>query len=96
MTQNNINPEELEHPNTTESEVISDESLSSEALARFRIRPVVVKILLLSYFVCVLVFTYLYWMRPVRADQFVNAYNNWRAVAEIYGIPLPKDNRWGW
>ena len=61
-----------------------------------RLRPILVRFLILLYSVLVVAFGYWYWMRPVRVDQFKDAQEKWRAIAAIYHIPIPKDERWGW
>jgi hypothetical protein len=52
-------------------------------------------LLLGIYLAGVLCFGYWYWMRPVRADQFKDAQMKWRETALIFGVPVPKDERWG-
>jgi len=70
---------------------------SSDSLdVGIRIKPVIIRLLLLVYLVCIVCLGYWYWMRPVRADQFKSAQEKWRAIAQIYHIPVPKDERWGW
>ena len=50
--------------------------------------------LIVIYLVLMLVSGYWYWSRPVRADQFSNAYTWWRGVAEVYRFPVPSDETW--
>ena len=50
--------------------------------------------LIVIYLVLVLVLGYWYWSRPVRADQFNNAYTWWLGVAEVYHFPVPSDETW--
>jgi hypothetical protein len=50
--------------------------------------------LIVIYLVLMLVSGYWYWSRPVRADQFGNAYTWWRGVAEVYHFPVPSDETW--
>jgi hypothetical protein len=56
----------------------------------------IISILIPIYFISILCLGYWYWMRPVRADQFKDAQTKWRAIAQVYNIPVPKDERWGW
>lgn len=50
--------------------------------------------LIVIYLVLVLVSGYWYWSRPIRADQFNNAYTWWLGVAEVYNVPVPSDETW--
>jgi len=59
-------------------------------------RRFIVRVLIALYLISVFFLGYWYWMRPVRADQFKAAQENWRGLATVYGIPIPKDERWGW
>lgn len=59
-----------------------------------RIKRLLARLLLLIYLVCALVSGYWYWTRPVRADQFRHAHLKWHEIAEIFGVPVPKDERW--
>lgn len=58
-------------------------------LIRFTIR-----ILITLYMLSIIALGYWYWMRPVRADQINTAYSKWHDMAEIFNVPLPKDERW--
>lgn len=59
-----------------------------------RIRSFVFGGLVVIYILAVLGLGYWYWTRPVRPGQFTHAYNWWFSVAEIYNIPVPKDERY--
>ncbi len=50
--------------------------------------------LIIIYMVLVLLSGYWYWSRPVRADQFNNAYRWWIGIADVYEFPVPEDERW--
>ncbi len=60
------------------------------------VKNISVRIILAIYIVCVLGFTYWYWMRPVRAEQVTEAQEKWRGYAEVFDIPIPTDERYGW
>jgi hypothetical protein len=85
-----------ETPHAAKTSSVSDKPLPEVTLANIRFRPLFVRFLLILYFVTVIAFGYWYWMRPVRADQFKDAHEKWRAVAKIFHVPVPKDERWGW
>jgi hypothetical protein len=72
-----------------------DEEAETPAVT-FRTGSVVIRFLLLLYFLSIPMLGYWYWMRPVRVDQFKNAQEKWRAIAQIFHVPVPKDERWGW
>jgi hypothetical protein len=55
-----------------------------------------VRLLLFVYILCVLGFSYWYWMRPVRSEQFTEARKAWGGYAEAFNIPVPEDERYGW
>lgn len=63
---------------------------------RPRWKAVLIRILLLLYLAWVPVAGYWYWIRPVRVDQFRDAHEKWRAIAQIFHVPVPRDERWGW
>lgn len=60
-----------------------------------RIRNFIFGVLVAVYLLTVIISGYWYWSRPVRKDQIDNAYEWWTAIAEVYHIPVPKDERWG-
>jgi hypothetical protein len=57
---------------------------------------ILIRLMLIAYLLSTLALGYWYWMRPVRADQFKSAHEKWRAIAKIFHVPVPKDERWGW
>ena len=98
-----INPENIE-PTTpatppdvpeTVPEIIS-ETIPEVPAVTIRIKPIIIRLLLLTYLLTALAFGYWYWMRPVRSDQFKDAHEKWRSIATIFHVPVPKDERWGW
>ncbi len=59
-----------------------------------RIRNFIFCLLVIVYIFAIIISGYWYWSRPVRKDQINNAYEWWSELAEVYNIPLPKDERW--
>ncbi|HDS30873.1 MAG TPA: hypothetical protein ENN67_07525 [Firmicutes bacterium] len=60
-----------------------------------RIRRILARILFIVYIVGILAFGYWYYSRPVRPDQFRNAHRVWYSLLDEFGVPVPKDERWG-
>ncbi len=71
--------------------------MTSELKLRFlrRLKRFAIRALIAIYLLGVLSFGYWYWMRPVRADQFRTAHRKWNEIAHVFGVPVPKDERWG-
>lgn len=61
-----------------------------------RFGSLIIKLLLILYLISIPMLAYWYWMRPVRVDQFKDAQTKWRAIAQQFHLPVPKDERWGW
>jgi hypothetical protein len=59
-----------------------------------RIRSGVFASLIVLYFISIVALGYWYFMRPVRAEQITGAYDWWRAIAVIYHVPVPPDQRY--
>jgi hypothetical protein len=59
------------------------------------VRRILVRIFFVIYVIGVLAFGYWYWTRPVRADQYRNALIVWDGLLDSFGLPVPKDERWG-
>ena len=51
-------------------------------------------VLVVIYIVAIIISGWWYFARPVRAEQFNNAYEWWSSLAEVYDIPVPKDERY--
>ncbi len=59
------------------------------------LRRALTALILVMYLVGALISGYWYYTRPVRADQFAAAQQKWRGIAVVFGLPVPKDERWG-
>lgn len=60
-----------------------------------RFKRALIRVLFVVYLIGVVAFGYWYWARPVRADQIKGAHRIWHGIAEVFGVPVPKDERWG-
>ena len=60
-----------------------------------RIRSIIFCLLVVVYICATIVSGYWYLSRPVRKNQINNAYEWWTSIAEVYHLPVPKDERWG-
>lgn len=61
-----------------------------------RLKRLIVRVLISVYILAAVGLAAWYWMRPVRAEQFTQAQEEWRGIAQVYHIPIPEDNRHGW
>jgi len=73
-----------------------DPSVKNKHQSKTSPRRIAVSTLVWIYLLIILCIGYWYWMRPVRADQFKSAQDEWRGIAETFHLPVPKDERWGW
>ena len=60
-----------------------------------KFRNFIFSLLVIVYIFTTLVSGYWYMSRPIRKDQIDKAYVWWTAIAGVYHIPVPKDERWG-
>jgi hypothetical protein len=87
----------IETPTTTDSQINGDSiitpfSMGTECVTSKKC-PISTTLIVI-YLVLMLISSYWYWSRPVRADQFGNAYTWWRGVADVYHFPVPSDETW--
>jgi len=66
--------------------------LSKGTASRFR--SFIFRILIILYMLGILTSGYWFWARPVRDEQFHNAYTWWTGIAGVYGLPVPSADRW--
>jgi hypothetical protein len=87
---------EISSKSTSTSSKPSSTSIPEAPTVHIRTNHIIIRLLVLVYLLSIFGLGYWYWMRPVRADQFKDAHEKWRAVAKIFHVPVPKDERWGW
>ena len=90
-------PDEIQSDELPSSEESTEESgviVTRSKRKRCRFRSFIFSLLIFVYLLTSLAFGYWYWARPVRAEQITSGYEWWSEIAEIYGVPHPKDVRW--
>jgi hypothetical protein len=90
-----ITPDEINQRDFTSDETSRSRKGMPKESPSIRFRNFIFSLMLIVYIFTTLAFGYWYMSRPVRKDQIDRAYGWWSAIATVYHIPVPKDERWG-